>query len=192
MTGVSSIKLHRDIGVSQKTAWHMLQRIRKAFNDDDDNGPFGGPFEIDKTYMGGKRAKMSNAERRALTDAGAGRGAVGKVAVVGAKDRSTKQVQAKVVENIDKPTLQGFVVANTSPHAKVYTDEATAYERMPRANEFVREFQNCAREALDSDPALRVLGNGCQQRDGDDFSGTGVATLQHNQNRRTDGLQIHL
>ena len=78
MIGVSSMKLHRDIGVSQKTAWNMLQRIRKAFNDGDDNGPFGGPFEIDKTYMGGKRARMSNVERRALTDAGAGRGAVGK------------------------------------------------------------------------------------------------------------------
>lgn len=42
--------LHREIGVSQKTAWHMLQRIRKAVDDsDEDNGPFDGPVEVDET-----------------------------------------------------------------------------------------------------------------------------------------------
>lgn len=107
----------------------------------------------------------------------------------GAKDRSTKQVQAKVVENIDKPALQGFVVANTSLDVQVYTDEAAAYRRMPWAHEFIREFQNCVRKALDSDLVFQALGNGCQQRVGDDFSRTGVTTLQHDQNRRTDGLQ---
>ena len=50
--GVSSMKLYRDIGVSQPTAWFMLQRIRKAW--DDDNWPFGGPVEVDETYIGGR------------------------------------------------------------------------------------------------------------------------------------------
>ena len=50
LKGISSMQLYRDIGISQKTAWHMLQRIRKAF-DNNDNGPFNGPIEIDKTYV---------------------------------------------------------------------------------------------------------------------------------------------
>ena len=71
---------------------------------------------------------MSNAKRKELADAGVGRGPVGKVAVVGIKDRETKHVRAKVVEATDKPTLQGFVVEHTAPGATVYTDEASAYE----------------------------------------------------------------
>ena len=79
---------------------------------------------------------MSNAKRKEL--AGTGRGAVGKVAVVGVKDRETKQVRAKVVENTDKPTLQGFVVEHTAPGATVYTDEASAYEGLPFTHETVK------------------------------------------------------
>ena len=77
------------------------------------------PVEADETYMGGKRANMSNAKRQEL--AGTGRGTVGKVAVVGAKDRASNRVAAKVVESTDKPTLQGFVVERTPPGATVYT-----------------------------------------------------------------------
>ena len=87
LKGISSMKLHREIGVSQKTAWHMLQRIRKAFDDSDDDGPFDGPVEVDVTYMGGKRANMSNFQRKELADTG--RGTAGKTAVVGIKDRDT-------------------------------------------------------------------------------------------------------
>ena len=109
--GISSMKLHRNIGGSQKTAWHMLQRIRKAFDDrDNDHGPFDGPVEVDASYFSGKRANMSNAKRKAL--AGTGRGTAGKTAVVGIKDRDTNRVRAEVVETTDKATLQGFVEHN--------------------------------------------------------------------------------
>ena len=104
LKGISSMKLHREIGVSQKTAWHMLQRIRKAFEDsDDDNGPFDGPVEVDETYMDGKRKNMSNTQRKELADTGLG--TVGKAAVVGMKYRDTNQVRAKVIEATDKSTL---------------------------------------------------------------------------------------
>ncbi len=123
LKGISSMKLHRDIGVSQKTAWHMLQRIRQAFDDSDDSGPFDGPVEVDESYFGGKRANMSNIKRKKQT----GRGAIGKTAVAGIKDRDTNQVRAEVVETTDGPTRRGFVERNTQAGATVYTDEAAAY-----------------------------------------------------------------
>ena len=128
--GVSSMKLHRAIGVSQPKAWYMLQRIRQAFDDsDDDHGPFNGPVEVDETYMSGKRKNMSNAECRAR--AGTGRGTAGKTAVVGMKDRETNRVRATVVATTDKATLQGFVARQVRTGATVYTDEAAAYRDLP-------------------------------------------------------------
>ena len=136
LKSVSSMKLHRDIKVTQATAWFMLHRIREAWNSGP--GQFAGPVEADETYFCGNRKNMSNAKRKALADAGAGRGAVGKTAVVGIKDRETKQVRAKVVESTDKPTLQGFVVEHTDPDATVYTDEASASEGLPFKPESVK------------------------------------------------------
>ena len=86
LKGQSSMKLHRDLEITQKTAWFLARRIRETFVAK--NGPFAGPVEVDETYVGGRRKNMSNARRKEL--AGTGRGAVGNTAVVGAKDRATK------------------------------------------------------------------------------------------------------
>ena len=126
LKSVSSMKLHRDLKISQKSAWFMLHRIREAWMPKDGGTSYAGPVEVDETYMGGKRANMSNAKRKELADTG--RGAVGKTAVVGAKDRATNQVSARVVTDTTKPTLQGFVVEHAAPGATIYTDEAAAYE----------------------------------------------------------------
>ena len=77
LKSVSSMKLHRDIGVTQRTAWFMLHRIRQAWASGDDGGPFDGPVEVDETYMGGIRKNMSNAKRKELADTG--RGPVGRL-----------------------------------------------------------------------------------------------------------------
>ena len=135
LKGVSSMRLHRDLGVTQATAWFMLHRIREAWADED-SVPFAGPVEADETYVGGRRKNMSNSKRREL--AGTGRGGAGKAAVVGVKDRATKKVRAKVVQRTDGKTLQGFVTANAAADAKVYTDEATAYSGLPRDHETVK------------------------------------------------------
>ena len=127
LKGVSSMKLHRDLDVTQKTAWHLAHRIRAAFHAPQ-IAPFEGPVEADETYVGGKRRNMSNAQRKVLD----GRGPVGKTAVAGVKDRKTKQVRATVVERVDGDTLCGFVDAHTVPGAQVYTDESNAYARLPR------------------------------------------------------------
>ena len=81
LKGVSSMKLHRDIGVTQKTAWFMLHRIREAWRSEQ-AALFSGPVEVDETYIGGKRKNMSKAKRKTLK----GRGTVGKAVIVGAKD----------------------------------------------------------------------------------------------------------
>ena len=99
LKSISSMKLHRDIGVTQRTAWFMLHRIRQAWASGDGGGPFDGPVEVDESYFGGKRKNMSNAKRRELADTG--RGAVGKTAVVGMKDRATGRVSARVVAHTE-------------------------------------------------------------------------------------------
>ena len=134
LKGVSSMKLHRDIGVSQPTAWFMLHRIREAWNSPGPDTPLNGPVEADEAFIGGRRRNMSKSKRKVLE----GRGAIGKTAVVGLKDRETNQVRAQVVENTDKQTLQGFVHENVDTDAVVYTDEALAYDGVARWHETVR------------------------------------------------------
>ena len=133
LKSVSSMKLHRDLNINQRSAWFLAHRLRVALAEK--GGVFAGPVEVDETYFGGRRKNMSNAKRKDL--AGTGRGAVGKTAVIGAKDRETNQVAAKVIERTDAPTLQGFVRAHAAPGATVYSDDANAYESLPFDHETV-------------------------------------------------------
>ena len=126
LKSVSSMKLHRDLKITQKSAWHLAHRLREAFASGHDR--FDGPVEADETYFGGQRKNMSKEKRKAMNKS---RGPVGKIAVAGAKDRATNKVSAKVVANVDAKTLQGFVIERTQPGATVYTDEHAAYRGMP-------------------------------------------------------------
>src|ERR1022692_1595163 len=114
--GVSSYEIHRALGVSQKTAWFMLHRLRLVLRAPKNHGfKIGGPetsgVEVDETFVGGKVKNMHRDRReRFAAQSGHTGGATGKAIVMGMLDRDGRTVRAKVVPNIKRETLQTEVL----------------------------------------------------------------------------------
>ena len=119
LKGVSSMKLHRDLKISQKAAWFLLHRIREAFTQE--RGQFVGPVEVDEMYVGGKERNKREHQRKSRG------GHKDKIAVVGAKDRATGHVRGEAIGKADGDTLRGFVRKHTAPGSHVYSDGHGAY-----------------------------------------------------------------
>jgi transposase-like protein len=138
--GVSSWEIHRATGVSQKTAWFMLQRIRLAMQDDLTGGKLNGEIEIDETFIGGKVRNMHK-DRKERVMKGKTGGAVGKTPVQAMLVRGG-QVRANVLSDREWTSLNVPIQDNIEPGAHLFTDEANAYFGL-RAD-YVHEFINHA------------------------------------------------
>ena len=128
LKGVSSIKLHRDLGIAQSTAWTMAQKIRQDWIHD---SKLSGTVEVEETFIGGKEKNKHEDKRRHT------RGPSGKSVVVGMKDREANKVIAKPLPERSKEEIHGLIGENVSPEAKVYTDDHRSYIGLPYDHESV-------------------------------------------------------
>ena len=138
--GISSWELHRALGVTQKTAWFMLHRIRAAMKDGGFvklGGTDGGPVEVDETFVGGKLINMHKDKKVRYNARG---GSHGKTVVMGLLDRDLRQVRAKIIPNVKRDTLQSEVLNEVQHGSKVYTDEHVGYDNLHQ--QFVHDVVN--------------------------------------------------
>jgi transposase-like protein len=145
--GVSSWEIHRGLGVTQKTAWFMLSRLRLAMQNGSTVklGGDGGEVEVDETYIGGKARNMHLSKRKRLGIVSGTTAA--KVAVQGLLERRG-EVRVRVVGNAGHEALRQGVREHVEPGTNVYTDEARAYRPLPEEG-FAHQFVNHAQRYVD-------------------------------------------
>ena len=136
--GISSLQLSKELDITQKSSWFMLQRIREACKQGD--FMLSGDVEIDETYIGGReKNKHKNKQLKA------GRGAIGKTAILGMRERNGK-LKAMPINDTQKTTLQNIVRSNVRSGSTIYTDENPSYtgtfRRHKTVNHSAKEYVN--------------------------------------------------
>lgn len=137
--GISSYEVAATIGVTQKSAWFMLQRLRKVLQDGH-NTKLGGQVEVDESFIGGKARNMHLSKRlkkMELTNRG------GKSIAFGILERGGK-VRTMVVDDRERATLQGHIKKHVEPGAEILTDELHSYWGLEK--EYVHQIVNHAAE----------------------------------------------
>jgi hypothetical protein len=128
---ISSYEIHRHLKVTQKTAWFLLHRIRRALHVGSFDKKLCGVIEADETFIGGLAKNMHKARRRRVITGGGG---VNKTPVMGLLERHSEkghsQVRAAVVPNVRRETLHPIIHKNVEPGSAVYTDDMHAYKQL--------------------------------------------------------------
>lgn len=143
--GASSYEISRALGVTQKSAWFMLHRIRLAMKSGSfvKLGSQGGPVEADETFVGGFSQNMHKSRRRKMHLVAAQTGIKNphKTAVMGMLDRNMRQVRAMVIPNLKRSTLQEKILNNIQGGSQVITDDFSTYVSA-LADKFVHDVIN--------------------------------------------------
>jgi transposase-like protein len=146
--GVSSYELHRALGITQKSAWFVLHRLRLVMRHQTirkmGGGKDGGPVEIDETFIGGQKKFMHTEKKIRYQTKG---GAQGKTIVMGFLDRELRQVRATVIPNVKRETLQSEVLNMVDRGTEIHTDDAIGYDglRAQYIHEVVNKMQGYVR-----------------------------------------------
>jgi transposase-like protein len=157
--GVSSYEIHRAIGVTQKSAWFMLHRIRLAMQNGSimKFGGSGGHVEVDETYIGGKARFMHKHKRANMTLPGMAKGAANKAIVAGFFERDTRKVRTQVIPNRDKNTFHAMVKENVELGSLLATDDCHSYWGLDK--EYVHQIVDHAERYVDGQIHTNSLEN---------------------------------
>jgi transposase-like protein len=134
--GISSYEVARDLGITQKSAWFMLHRIRVAMKDKPTMLTLGGnrgTVEVDETFIGGKAINKHANKQPQKAD---------KAIVMGMLDRKTRQIRAKVIPNVKRGTLQAEILKNVGFNSHVYTDQHVGYDGLNNLKNFTHKTVN--------------------------------------------------
>jgi transposase-like protein len=141
--GISSMQLAKEIGVTQKSAWFMLQRLREACGNDGDLDKLRGEIEIDETFIGGLERNKHEADKLKI-----GRGSVGKTPVLGMRERGGR-TKAMPISGTTIEEIQAAIHANIEVGSTLFTDEHAAYNdldglffRQERVNHSANQYVN--------------------------------------------------
>jgi transposase-like protein len=163
--GISSYELHRALGVTQKTAWFMLHRIRLAMQSESFfkmGGTEGGPIEVDEAYIGGEPKNRHLSKRPTSKETSfvtreygmkpkskSGRGTE-KMAVFGMLERETRQVRAQVIPKVRREVLMEAILNNVEKGSTIYSDGLPDYKSLP-AQSFLHDTVNHVTEYVRGD-----------------------------------------